>query len=196
MTSGASPRGCGSKAKAREDPATLEKAYEKEPAGVSSSSSTLPPEIWTCNLCGYDVRARTPDLCSKYRYKHIRHVRPGVDLDRFHKRSSAATLVEPATRRAEDAVWQCAKCKLTLPAMDRRLLARSAKAHLNKCMPKAKLTLRQNQQRLRKGHTVHKIRFQNLTKAARLAKMRHLDENINEASTATGHKLEKSCFRR
>ena len=164
------------------------------PAEVSSSSSTLPSEIWTCNLCGYDVRARTPDLCSKYRCKHIRNVHPGVSLDQFHKRSAAATLVEPARRRVEDAVWQCANCKLTLPAMDRKLLARSAKAHLKKCMPKAKLTLRQNQQRLRKGHTVHKIRFQNLTKAARLAKMRQLDENINEASTATGHKLEKIMF--
>ena len=167
----------------------------REPAEVLFSSSALPPEIWTCNLCGYD--ARTLDLRSKYRYKHIRNVHPGVALDRFHTRSAAGTLVEPARSRVQDAVWQCAQWKLTLPALDKRLLARSAKAHLKKCMPKAKLTVRQNQQRLRKGHTVHKILFQNLSEAARLAQMRRLDENINEASTATGHKLQKnhvSCY--
>ena len=172
-TAGASPRHDGG---------------NEEPFGVSEC------EIWTCNLCGYDVRAKTPDLCSKYRHKHIRKVHPGVALDQFHKRSAAATLVEPAQRCVEDAVWQCAKCKLTLPVMDKRLLARSAKAHLKKCMPKTKVTLRQNQKKLRKGHTVHKVRFQKLTKAARLAKLRHLEESINEASKATGHKLEKIMF--
>lgn len=157
-------------------------------------SSALPPEIWTCNLCGYDVRAANSDLCSKYRYKHIRKVHPGVSLDQFHTRSAAATLVEPTKRNVEDAVWQCSKCKLTLPAMDKRLLDRSAKAHLKKCMPKANITLRQNQHRLRKGHTVHKIRFQNLAKAARLAQMKRLDDNIDEASSATAHKLHKNHF--
>ncbi len=100
----------------------------------------------------------------------------------------------PARSRVQDAVWQSAKCKLTLPALDKWLLARSAKEHFKQCMPKAKLTPRQNQQRLRKGHTAQDSFFQNLSKAARLAQMRRLDGNINEASTATGHKLQKIMF--
>lgn len=169
-------------------------ATRKKSAKASSSSSTLPPEIWTCNLCGYDVHAANSDLCSKYRYKRIRKVHPGVSLDQFHTRSAAATLVEPTQRHVEDVVWQCSKCKLTLPVIDKRLLDRSAKAHLKKCMPKAKISLRQNQHRLRKGHIVRKIRFQNLTKAARLAQMKRLDDNLYEASAAAGHKLRKIMF--
>ncbi len=122
--------------------------------------------IWTCPVCAWDFRAGSSDKCSKDRYKHIQKTHPQVPRHRFHQRRPTLSVVQTsANRPLDEAGWLCAKCKQTLPPLEKRPQERSAKAHMAICQQKK--SLKQNQS---KGATVHKRRFKKLSQAALAAK--------------------------